>query len=252
MNDEKLGLPRVKFLGPIMFEAGQRRELRYEITEIDTPFHVMGFAVPHDMKLTGFMIHDIRRNGVSQAISNNPIPLLAFSDEAVGINIDIETLRYGDSISVGISNGSSDSAIFVGILYGVSESNVTIDDASKTDGSSYVASFGPRMIEAHSEATLEVELKMDLQPTLFMVPMAIGFDFDIRQLDVAGKPQLDGSVDASRIDECQQQRNANLQRASALTFSNAGKKGDKIKLVVYNKTAFQRSFSGVLFGKAVS
>ena len=87
MNDEKLGLPRVKFLGPIMFEAGQRRELRYEITEIDTPFHVMGFAVPHDMKLTGFMIHDIRRNGVSQAISNNPIPLLAFSDEAVGIKL---------------------------------------------------------------------------------------------------------------------------------------------------------------------
>jgi hypothetical protein len=239
------GAPRLKFLGPIMFEAGQERELCYEITEIDAPFQVIGLAVPADPKMGVFMIHDVRRNKASQAVSSNPIPAAVFSELAVGAHLGIDTLRYGDSVSIVVSNASDASALFVAVLYGITEPNVAL--APMGPGAMTVA-FGPAAIPAGNAAAFEVELKNDFMPGMLIVPSVLGKHFDVVQLEIGGKPQLAADVSAARLDEHQRQRDANLGMQPALLFRSNAARGDKIRLIVRNKAASQQTFSGILIG----
>lgn len=243
------GAPRLKFLGPIMFEAGQERELRYEITEIDAPFQVIGLAIPGDPKMASFAVSDIRRNAASQLQSQNPIPALVFHEEAAGVHLGIDALRYGDSVSVVVSNVSDTPALFVCVLYGITESNVPPGDRNLPMGpGALTVAFGPAAISADSAAAFEVELKNDFAPAMLIVPAALGKHFEIVQLELGGRSQLSAPAPGSRLDEHQRQRDANLGLPAALSFRGGVARGEKIRLVVKNKSAAQETFSGILLG----
>lgn len=239
------GAPRLKFLGPIMFEAGQERELRYDITEIDAPFQVIGLAIPADPKMGVFMIHDVRRNGASQAAAANPIPAAVFSELAVGTHLGIDALRYGDSISIVASNASDAPALFVAVLYGITEPNVA--PAPMGPGGMTVA-FGPAAIPAGNAAAFEVEMKSDFMPVMLIVPGVLGKHFDVVQLEIGGRAQFGAAVPAARLDEHQRQRDANLGMQPAASFRTNAARGEKIRLIVKNKSASQETFSGILLG----
>ena len=221
------GAPRLKFLGPIMFEAGQERELRYEITEIDAPFQVIGIAVPGDPKMAAFAIRDIRRNNGSHLPSQNPIPALVFHEEAAGVQLGIDTLRYGDSISLFVTNASDAPALFVCVLYGITEPNVSAGRVMSAGSQAMTVAFGPTAIPACNVAAFEVELKNDLAPALLIVPAALGKHFEIVQLELGGRPQLSAPAPGSSLDEHQRQRDANLGRTSALVFRESAQRGEK-------------------------
>jgi hypothetical protein len=245
--EPSVGSPRIKFLGPILFEAGQRRELRFEITEADTPFNVIGFAVPSDPRMNVFMLQDARRNGASIMQTPNAIPAIVFSEEAAGTQLGIDTLRYGDSLTLVVENASQAPALFVAVLFGVSEPNIP---AGLPTPDMLLTTYGPARIMASSTAVFEVEAKIDGEPAMLLVHGGSAEHMNIVQLDVAGKRQLEAPVAASRFDGAQRQRDANLGREPAMAFKDAAfKRGDKIRLVVQNSSNEAREFGAVLLGK---
>lgn len=100
--------------GPTLIPAGE--SITFE-AEPSTDFGGNRLIVPSALA-NDFTIDDIAADGESQAISGNPIPAVAFSELAIGVNLGLDTVAKKKKLQLKVSNTTKEAKSFAAALIG--------------------------------------------------------------------------------------------------------------------------------------
>lgn len=107
---------KVVGFGPTVVEANKTA-----VFEATLAFDFTGerLIVP-DALARDFAVVDIQANGKSQRKeSGGPIPAAAFSEQAIGVRLDMDRVKKGGTVRLHISNVTDKPTIFSGVLIGL-------------------------------------------------------------------------------------------------------------------------------------
>lgn len=105
------------FFGPTLIESGQSKVLTYKPRDVDPPFRIGHFTVPRHLDgLNDLTMESVQATGMEKPFTPHPIPMAAFSDEAVGFNLGLPEVRYGGEATFIVKNNGKKGCLFVATL----------------------------------------------------------------------------------------------------------------------------------------
>ena len=100
--------------GPAVMGSGETRVFQVLPQNI---FRGMRLVVDSRIA-SAFMLHDLRVGVMSQSMSANPIPMTAFTENAIGINLGLDTATPGILVTMIVENITNSALTFAATLFG--------------------------------------------------------------------------------------------------------------------------------------